>query len=150
MSFFQGNLLDEYALTKEKFETVVGLGKSKAEVRRMFCLGLLHYNSEDTYGIDVIEYCNTPNTAAHLDWIMDKWCLAEYGIPYASVYQLVQEITISHFEDLMVELGIRGNPSAIAIANEVIRKKENNGVVQINFVNNLPLESEEDKEDDEQ
>ena len=48
----------------------------------------------------------------------------------------------------MVELGIRGNPSAIAIMNEVIRKKENASVSQVVFVNQMPLETEADKEDD--
>ena len=49
----------------------------------------------------------------------------------------------------MVDLGIRGNPSAIAIANEVIRKKENSSIVTINYVNQLPLEDEDSKADDE-
>ena len=59
-SFFTGNILNEYALTTEKFETVVGLGKSKAEVRRIFCLGILRWAGHDTYGLDVLEYCNNP------------------------------------------------------------------------------------------
>lgn len=146
-NFFNGSLLDEYALTKEKFETVIGLGASHAEVRRIFCLGALRYNGEETRGIDVVEYC-TGETGKHIEKILDNWCLEKYQIPYASVYMLIQETTVKHFEDLMLELGIRGNPTAIAIANEVIRKKENNGVVQINFVNNLAPETEEDKEDD--
>ena len=35
------------------------------------------------------------------------------------------------------------------MTNEVIRKKENNSVVQIQFINSIPLETEEDKENDE-
>ena len=50
----------------------------------------------------------------------------------------------------MLDLGIRGNPSAIAIMNEVIRKKENNSIVTINYVNQLPLEGEESKADDDE
>ena len=146
MSFFTGKLLDEFSLTKEKFETVVGLGSSHAEVRTIFCLGLLAWNGEDTYGLHVDEYLK--ENCKHIEQLLDKWCLEIYHIPYATVYHLLQEMTVKHFEDLMIDLGIRGNPSAIAIANEVIRKKENNGIVQINFVNSLPLETEKDKEDD--
>jgi len=147
-SFFTGSLLDDYILTKEKFETVVGTGSSKATVRKIFCLGILRWANEDTYGLDVIEYCNTPESIQHLDFLLDKWCLETYGIPYASAYELLQEATINHFEDLMIELGIRGNPSAIAIANEVIRKKESSGVVTVNFVNTLPLETEQEQENE--
>lgn len=146
-SFFNGSLLDEYTLTKEKFETVVGLGSSHQQVKLIFCLGLLTWAGEDTYGIDVDEYLSGEKMK-HLDKILDRWCLETYRIPYNSVYHLIQEHAIKHFEDLMVELGVRGNPSAIAIANEVIRKKENSSIVTINYVNQLPLEGEESKEDD--
>lgn len=145
-SFFKGDLLDEFALNKEKFETVVGLGSSHNEVRMMFCLGLLAWNGEDTYGLDVKEYLD--KNCQHIESLLDKWCLENYRIPYNSVYGLIQQSTVKHFEDLMLELGVRGNPSAIAIANEVVRKKENSGVVVVNFVNSLPAETESDKEDD--
>lgn len=131
-SFFDGSLLDEFALTKEKFETVVGLGSPKAEVLKIFSIAL----SPETYGEGA--------TMA----MLDKWCLENYNLPFGTVYDLLQSVTVKKFEDCMLELGLRGNPSAIGIMNEVIRKKESNGVVQVNFVNSLPLESEEDKEDE--
>ena len=147
-SFFNGSLLDEYALSKSRFEGVVGLGASKAEVCRMFCLGLLQWAGEDTYGLDVIEYCSG-ETGKHVLKLLDDWCRENYfGMPFASVYELIQTTTVKKFEDAMLELGVRGNPSAIAIMNEVIRKKENNGIVQVNFVNSLPPETEADKEND--
>lgn len=131
-SFFKGNLLDEFALTKEKFETVVGLGTAKAEVLKMFSVSLSpeSYGENATYGM------------------LDAWCQANYNMPFGTVYDLIQSMTVKKFEDSMLELGLRGNPSAIAIMNEVIRKKESNGIVQVNFVNALPLETEEDKEND--
>lgn len=151
-SFFDGKLLDEYSLiNRDKFEMVIGLGSSKAEVRRMFCLGVLNWagklSSIDMSTFDLETYC-TGNTGKEIDYLLDRWCIEEYHLPYNTVYDLIQTMTCKKFEDAMTELGIRGNPSAIAIANEVIRKKESNGIVQINFVNNMPLESEEDKEND--
>lgn len=132
-SFFNGSLLDECALNKTNFEGFVGLGRSKKEILEVFAIAL----SPDDLG-------------ASADYSMlDKWCKENYnGLGFDHVYALIQAATLKKFEDCMVELGVRGNPSAIAIMNEVIRKKENNGIVQVNFVNQLPAETEEDKEDD--
>jgi len=145
-SFFNGSLLDGYTLNKSKFEGVIGLGATQAEVRRMFCVPALRYAGKDPNGIDIIDYCAT--NAKEVDGILNKWCLENYQMPYNSVYTLLQEMTVKEFENAMMELGVRGNPSAIAIMNEVIRKKENSGIVQVNFVNSVPLETEADKEDD--
>ena len=148
MGFFDGKILDEFKLDKDRFEAAVGLGASHYDVRKMFCLGLLAWNGEDTYGLNIDEWTDAKgDKCKHLEKLLDKWCLETYHVPYDTAYALIQQHTITKFEELMVDLGIRGNPSAIAIANEVIRKKENSGVVQINFVNALPLETEEDKED---
>ena len=138
-----GSILDSYVMNKTKFENYIGIGKSLAEVRFMFCKAILNWAGEDTYGLDIVEYCKGDGLK-HVDFLLDKWCLQTYGMPYSTVYHLIQDATVAEFEDLMVDLGIRGNPSAIAIANEVIRKKENSGIVQVNFVNKLPLESDND------
>lgn len=145
-SFFNGSLLDGYTLTKSKFEGVIGLGATQAEVRRMFCIPALRYAGKDTTGLDVIDYCAA--NGKEVDGIINKWCLDNYGLPYTSMYCLIQEMTVKEFENAMMELGVRGNPSAIAIMNEVVRKKENSGIVQVNFVNSMPLETEDDKADD--
>ena len=144
---FNGGLLDEYALTKEKFETAVGLGKTKSQIRLIFCLPILRYAGENTFGLDVIDYLSQPDNAKHVDYVLDKWCLENYGIPYNSVYEIIQETIVTHFEDMMSELGVRGNPSAIAIANEVIRKKESSPIAQVVFVNQLP-NADDDKDDE--
>lgn len=132
-SFFNGSLLDECALNKTNFEGYVGLGRSKKEILEVFAIAL---SPEDL--------------GASADYAMlDKWCVNNYsGLGFDQVYSLIQAATLKKFEDAMVELGVRGNPSAIAIMNEVIRKKENSGIVQVNFVNSMPLETEEDKQDD--
>lgn len=131
-SFFTGGLIDEYALTKPKFETVVGLGAPKKEVLKIFAVSL----SPETYGEGATEA------------MLDKWCQENYNLPFGTVYDLLQSITVKKFEDSMLDLGLRGNPGAIAIMNEVIRKKESSSLVAVNFVNTLPPESEADKEDD--
>ena len=142
----KGNLLDNFEINKEKFETAVSLGKSHHQIRTLFCLGLLIWNGEDIYGLDVGEYLE--KNCKHIEGLLDKWCLENYRLPYNTVYSLLQEQAIANFEDLMVGLGIRGHVSALGIANEIIRKKENTGVVTVNFVNALPPESEAEKEDD--
>lgn len=134
-SFFHGSLLDEFALTPEKFEMVVGLGTPKAEVLKMFSISL---SPEDLGEGATFEK-------------LDKWVREHYNnVPFNVVYDLLQSMTVKKFEDCMLELGVRGNPSAIAIMNEVIRKKENASVSQVVFVNKMPLETEADKEDDEE
>lgn len=133
-SFFNGSLLDECILNKPNFEGFVGLGHSKKEILEVFALSLspADYGKSATYAM------------------LDKWCKENYnGIGFDQVFELIQSATLKKFEDCMVELGVRGNPSAIAIMNEVIRKKENSSIVTINYVNQLPLEDEESKADDE-
>lgn len=142
----KGNLLESFEITKEKFETAVSIGKSHQKIRELFCLGLLLWNNEDIYGLDVEEYLE--DNCKHIEALLDKWCLQEYKLPYKTVYALLQETAIANFEDMMVGLGIRGHVTALGIANEIVRKKENNSVVTVNFVNSLPLEPEEAKEDD--
>ena len=135
MSFFDGNLLNECVLNKKNFEGFVGLGHSKKEILQVFALSL----SPEDLG-ESADYAK-----------LDKWCKDNYdGLGFDQVFNLLQAITLKKFEDCMLDLGIRGNPSAIAIMNEVIRKKENNSIVTINYVNQLPLEGEESKADDEQ
>jgi len=134
-SFFNGSLLNECILNKENFEAAVGLGNSKKEILEMFALSL----SPDDLG----------QSASYA--MLDKWCKETYsGLGFDHVFSLLQAATMKKYKDAMLELGIRGNPSAIALMNEIILKKENSGIVQVNFVNSLPLESEEDKEDEEE
>ncbi len=148
-SLFENSVIDSISISKEKFETFIALGKSIQQVRDFFCLPLLKWEgSVDTSNLDVPAYLKSPEGSAHTSYLLDKWCRENYSLPFNTVYHLIQNAAVSKFEDLMVELGIRGNPSAIAIANEVIRKEKANSVVAINFVNSLPLESEEDKLDD--
>lgn len=132
-TFFNGSLLDECILNKNNLETYIGLGRSKKEILEVFALSL----SPDDLG----------KSASYA--MLDDWCKKYYSnLGFDQVYSLVQAATLKKFEDAMVELGIRGNPSAIAIMNEVIRKKENASVSQVVFVNQMPLETEADKEDD--
>lgn len=144
---FTGNVLDEYALNKDKFEACVGLGRSKAEMRKLFCLGLLHYAGEDISNIDVLEYAE--HNAKRLDQLLDKWCVENYHMPFATVYELLQIAIVNKYEEAMADLAVQGHSKAIDIMEEVIRKKETNNVVAINFINNLPEETEDDKLNDE-
>ena len=132
MGFFDGNLLNESVLNKKNFEGFVGLGHSKKEILEVFAVSL----SPEDLG-ESADYAK-----------LDKWCKDNYEMGFDQIYSLLQAITVKKFEDCMLDLGIRGNPSAISIMNEVIRKKESNGLVTINYVNQLPPEGEESKADD--
>ena len=133
MGFFDGNLLNESVLNRKNFEGFVGLGHSKKEILQVFAVSL--------------SPADLGESASYA--MLDKWCKENYdGLGFDKVFDLLQAITVKKFEDCMLDLGIRGNPSAISIMNEVIRKKEGSGLVTINYVNQLPPEGEESKADD--
>lgn len=70
-------------------------------------------------------------------------------MPFATVYELLQIAIVNKYEEAMADLAVQGHSKAIDIMEEVIRKKETNNVVAINFINNLPEETEDDKLNDE-
>ena len=145
--FFTGSVLDEYALNKDKFEACIGLGRSKAEMRKLFCLGLLAWDKRDISNIDALSYAE--QNAKELDYLLDKWSRENYNMPFATVYELIQYAVVTKYEEAMADLAVQGHTKAIDIMEEVIRKKENTNVTTINFINALPEETEDDKLNDE-
>lgn len=117
------SIFDEYELTKEKFETVVGVGMTMPQVLTIFRKSLKE---------------------------MDEWCEVEYGIPSVrTVYEAVRQMALSEFLSTVRILGDRGNSSALNIINTALQNLQSSQTVKIVFDNNLPEENEEDKEDDE-
>lgn len=119
-----GSMLDRHMLCKEIFESAVCHGMSEKEILQLF--------SREVSNISEL----------------DSWCLKEYGMPFGTVYPLLQEIAVDRYLELLGVLGVKGNPLALSTLNEMILKRKTNSIVEINFNNSLPLEKEEDKEND--
>ena len=120
-----GSVLDNHFLCKETFESAVCFGMSEKEILTLF--------SQEVKNIGEL----------------DKWCMETYKMPFSTVYELLQVIAVDRYLETPAMLGIKGNPSAIQIMNEMILKRKTNSVVSINFNCNLPEENEDDKENDE-
>lgn len=79
---------------------------------------------------------------------LDKWCLENYGKNFLYVFERVKIICLENYQEAVLNLGLRGSPSALALADSFIRQAQKDNVVKIVFENKLDLESEEDKEND--
>ena len=118
------SILDEYELTVEKFESTIAVGMNMQQILTIFQM-----------------------TGAE----MDKWCQEHYnGCRFARVYEVIRQMTLKEYFDVMKELGYRGNPSALAIINTAIQKLDAGNTIKIVFENGgVKEENEEDKLNDE-
>ena len=118
-----GSILDTVVLDKENFEGAIAVGIDKPSLLVMF-----NVTSRE----------------------MDYWCMENYrGLNFATVFEMVKQCAYKQFLQTVKDLGYRGNPSALNIINQAINEHASNSVVKIVFENNLELESEEDKNDEE-
>ena len=62
---------------------------------------------------------------------------------------MVKQCAYKEFLSTVKVLGYRGNPSALNIINQAINENAASNVVKIVFENNVGIESEEDKNDEE-
>ena len=114
------SILDEYQLTIEKFEGAVAVGRNMQQICTMF-------------------------QKTHKE--MDEWCKENYnGANFQYVYEVVKQLTLNEYFEMMKELGFRGNPSAMAIINNAIQNLEGGNTLRIVFENGgVREETEEDK-----
>ena len=86
-------------------------------------------------------------TAFHVSNVeMDEWCMKEYGMPWKDVFELLRQVFRGEYLDMVYELGIKGNPTALSIVDRVINNEnadENTGMI---FNVNVKVESNDDKE----
>lgn len=118
-----GSIFDDYELTKEKLEGAIGVGMKPAAIYLMF-----RTTSDE----------------------LDKWCRENYGpqVSWAYLYDVVRQQTYAEFLDAVKALGIRGNPSALAIINNRINDEAaEEKTVKIVFQNDLKMEDDADKVD---
>jgi len=117
------SILDDYQLTVEKFEGAIAVGRTKYQILTMF-----QKTSKE----------------------MDDWCKENYhGANFEYVYEVVKQLTLNEYFEMMKELGYRGNPSAMAIINTAIQNLDANNTLRIVFENGgVREETEEDKLND--
>ena len=116
------SILEEYELTVERFEGAIAVGRLPNQVLRMF-----NKSSRE----------------------MDEWCAEHYnGHNFQFAYEWVRQCTVERYLQCVHDLGMRGNPSALAIIDKAIQRDESMSTVKIEFVTKLPEEGQEDKEDD--
>ena len=114
------SILDDYKLTVEKFEGAIAVGRNMHQI----CLMFQKTTKE-----------------------MDEWCKENYnGANFAYVYEVVKQMTLNEYFEMMKELGYRGNPSAMAIINAAIQNLDAGNTLKIVFENGgVQEETEEDK-----
>ena len=117
------SILDSSKIDIDHFETAICVGRSIYEIQIMF--GMDRNQLEDWVG----EHYN--------------------GAPLQTVYDRIKMNAIAEFYEVMRDLGYRGNPSAMHIINEALNGyAEEQKTVKIVFENNVPVETEKDKDDD--
>ena len=117
-----GSILDNYELTVERFEGAIAVGRMQNQILLMF-----------------------NKTAKE----MDEWVAANYcGRDFKTIYEWIRQCTIDEYLHCVHDLGMRGNPSALGIIDRAIQKDEAMSTVKIEFVTNVPVETEKDKEND--
>ena len=117
------SILDEYELTIEKFEGAIAVGRNMQQILTMF-----------------------QKTGAE----MDNWCKENYnGCNFSRVYEVIRQVTLNEYFNVMRELGYRGNPSALNIINNAIQELDGSNTFKIVFENSgVVNEENEDKIDD--
>lgn len=115
------SILEDYALTVDRLEAAIAVGRSRAQILAMF-----------------------NKTPAELD----EFCLREYGHPFRLVHEWVRQCTIERYLEAVHDMGMRGNPSALGIIDRAIQKDESMSATRIVFVSSLPGEGDEEKRDD--
>lgn len=123
-SILSNSILSQYELSIETFEAAIAVGRTPSQILLMF------------------------NTTTRK---MDEWCRANYnGHDFKLVYEWVRQCTVEQYLHCVHDLGLGGNPSALGIIDKAIQKDESMSTVKIEFVTNLPTETDKDKLDDDE
>lgn len=117
------SILDEFTLCKENVEDMISVGMTQKQIQLAFNLTERELN---------------------------EWTKQEYGFDrFQIVYDMVRQRAYSQFLQTVAKLGDRGNPSALSIINNaLLQMNQENKVVKIVVENNVQLETEEDKNDE--
>ena len=117
----RNSILDRYELTLEKFEDAIAVGRTPTQILIMF-----NKTSKE----------------------MDEFCKANYNADFKLAYEWVRQCCVDHYLHCVHDMGMAGNPSALAIIDKAIQKDESMNTVKIEFVTQLPQEGADDKLND--
>ena len=114
------SILDKINLNKGRFEAYVACGLRKSEILSSF----FNISSAD----------------------MDKWCKENYnGLDFNTCYEIIRQNTRAEYYDALKDLGLKGNPTAMAIVERFTdREGGDNGSGMI-FNVNVRVENNDDK-----
>ena len=77
---------------------------------------------------------------------MDQWCNENYGMPWKDVFEIVRQATRGDYLDKVMDLGIKGNPTALSIVDKVINGDNADETTGMVFNVNVKVESADDKQ----
>ena len=113
------SILDEIELSKARLEGYIACGMKSSEILTIFRL-----SSEE----------------------MDKWCKQEYGMDWKTTFELVRQATRGIYLDAVMDLGVKGNPTALSIIDKVVNNDSADEVGGMVFNVNVRVETDNDKE----
>lgn len=115
------SVLDSVSLNKGRFEAYIACGLRKNEILTAF----------------------SNITAAD----MDTWCQKNYnGLDFNTCYEIIRQNTRAEYYDALKDLGLKGNPTAMAIVERFVGREEDDSSSGMVFNVNVKVESNNDKE----
>ena len=113
------SILDEIELSKARLEGYIACGMKSSEILTIFRM-----SSEK----------------------MDEWCKQEYGMDWKTTFELVRQATRGIYLDAVMDLGVKGNPTALSIIDKVVNNDSADEVGGMVFNVNVRVETDNDKE----
>lgn len=115
------SILDGITLNKGRFEAYIACGLRKTEILTAF--------SNISGGQ------------------MDAWCQQNYnGLDFNTCYEIIRQNTRAEYYDALKDLGLKGNPTAMAIVERFADREDGDGSSGMVFNVNVKVESSNDKE----
>ena len=112
------SILDNVTLNKGRVEGYIACGMKSSEILTIF-------------NISSIE--------------MDKWCEEEYGMNWKTAFELLRQATRGEYLDVVRDLGLKGNPTALSIVDRVINNDNGDETSGMVFNVNVRVETDNDK-----
>lgn len=114
------SILDGLTINKGRFEAYIACGLRKSEILTAFSAT----NAGD----------------------LDAWCKQNYnGLDFSTCYEIIRQNTRAEYYDALKELGLKGNPTAMAIVERFADREGDNGGSGMVFNVNVKVETNDDK-----
>lgn len=76
---------------------------------------------------------------------MNEWCRENYGMDFATVYEIMKQMVFAEWKETLKELGEKGNPTAMAYVCSKLDEEDSGGFAKISFEVNVRKEDENEK-----